>query len=331
MNQLYQLIIKKLGKNRILVNEEMSKYTSFKIGGPADLFYQANTVKELIEAYRTAIQYNVNFFILGGGTNLLVSDRGFRGLIIKNSTDKITLAGMQGGKINQGDVKNIVHTAYIKAESGVTVNRLVRYTLDQGLSGMEYFLGQPGSVGGSVYINSHNLKRDMFFGENIVEAVLLDKSGVEKTVSSGYFQFGYDESIIQKTKEVILSVIFKLKTENKDAVWARAQEALNYRKITQPYGRFTAGCTFRNISKIDALRLSTPNHTCSAGFLIDSVALKGKKIGGAVFSNEHANFIINDEQAKASDVIKLINLAKLKVKAKYHLELKEEIEFIGEF
>lgn len=314
------------------INEPLAKYTSFRIGGAADLFYKAGTIQELVIAILEADRLTIPVFVIGSGTNLLAADKGFRGIVVKNETSRISLVGIRGNNLTAGKSAKIhVHTVFIKAESGVTINRLVRFTLDQGLSGLEVFLGQPGTVGGAVYINSHNLKMGKFFSDIVVEAKILDKEGQVSTVPASYFRFNYDQSLIQKTKETILSVTLKLVSFNKELIWKKAQEALEYRKLTQPMGQYSAGCTFRNINKSDAVRLATPNHTCSAGFLIESAGLKGVKMGGAQFSLEHANFIININNAKAADVLKLINLAKKKVKEKYHVEMKEEIILIGDF
>lgn len=319
----YNKLIEILGKIRLLFEEPLSKYSSFRIGGSADIFVKAGTINELIKAVITARNLDIPFFILGGGTNLLIGDRGFRGLVIRNETNGIRLVGAKGSKS--------VYTVYLEADSGVGVNRLVRTTLDQGLAGLEAFLGQPGSIGGAVYINAHNMKLGKFFCDNLFAAKLLDREDNIKKVPKSYFKFGYDQSIIQQSKEIILSVIFKLEKKNRESLWQSAQQTLDYRATTQPRGIFSSGCTFRNIDKSDAVRIAAPNYTCSAGFLLESVGLKGVKRGGAMFSPKHANFIIHKGDAKAFDVLELINLAKRKVKERFNITLKEEIVLIGEF
>lgn len=336
---VYKKLVSALGENRVIPNEPLSRYSSFKLGGPADLMYKAKTADELVEAVRLAIDHEVPLFILGGGTNLLIADSGFAGLVVKNETAGLRLLGIKGGTTNQNQVRlgqnrklqTKIHTVYLEADSGVGVNRLVRYTLDQGISGLEPFLGQPGSIGGALWINAHNMKMGRFFGNSVSAVILIDNNGKLKKVPQKYFGFSYDQSELQKTGETVVSAVFELTMGDRDSLWKTAQMVMEYRKDTQPHGVYSSGCTFRNISKSDALRLATPNYTQSVGFLLDSLGLKGKRIGGAMFSPNHANFIIHTGSAKASDVLELINLAKNKVWEKYAVKLKEEIVLVGEF
>lgn len=331
MNKNYEKLIAALGENKVSRDSPMALYTSFKIGGPADLFYRAKTIQELVTAIKAANKLSIPYFILGGGTNILVSDKGIRGLVIKNDTNKITLAGIRGNKdASQTKTRIRFHTAFIKAESGVMVNRLVRFTLDEGFGGLEPFLGQPGTVGGAVFINAHNMKMGKYFTDVLVEAKILNKRRQIVDVPVDYFKFGYDQSLIQKTGEIILSVMLKLTVNQKDVIWEKAQEALNYRTTSQPMGKFSAGCIFKNIPLSDAMRLGTPNHTRSAGFLIECVSLKGMKVGQAQISSQHANFIVNLGKASESQVSELIDLVEKKVKNKFGVSLEKEIVFVGE-
>lgn len=324
MDKKTQQLVELLGKQRVALHEPLWKYASFHVGGPADLFFRAKEQKDLREGVNAGRRLNVPFFILGGGTNTLIGDKGFRGLIIKNETSRIQLAGLRGGKK--------LHTAYLEVDSGVGVNRLVRFTLDQGLSGLEVFLGQPGSVGGALYINAHNMRMGKFIGDCVYGAKILTRDGNILEVPHAYFRFGYDQSHIQKSKDIVLSVLFKLDAGgDKEALWKTAQDVLNYRRQTQPQGVFSAGCTFRNISKSDAVRIATPHYTQSAGFILDGLGLKGVTIGNAHFSSHHANFITHTGGAKAADMLKLIDLAKQKAKEKYDVILEEEIVKAGEF
>ncbi|MBM3283031.1 UDP-N-acetylmuramate dehydrogenase [Candidatus Gottesmanbacteria bacterium] len=333
MNASYNKLSKLLGETRVLKNIPLSKYSSYRIGGPADLFFQAKTEKELIHAVNLARQLNIPYFIIGGGTNLLISDNGIRGLVIKNESNAIKLVGIRG--IRKGDkTKNFStygDTVYLEVESGVLINRLVRFTLEQGMAGLEIFLGQPGSIGGAVYMNAHNIKTGSYFGDLIIEAKLLDHSGLIKKVPRSYFHFAYDQSIIQQTKEIVLTVVFQLKVGNKDSLWQKATQILEYRKKTQPTGVYSSGCVFKNIQKSEAVRLATPNYTCSAGYLLESAGLKGVGCKGAYFSKDHGNFIINKGDAGAQDVVKLIRMAKVRVKKKYNIDLVEEIILAGDF
>ncbi|MDP3997994.1 MAG: UDP-N-acetylmuramate dehydrogenase [bacterium] len=318
------LELKEVLGERVKESEPMALHTTFKIGGPARFYFEAKEVKEIVEAVTLCQKLSLPYFILGGGSNILTSDAGFPGLVIKNKAEKIKIAGYQG-KIQKLERK--VDKLFIEAESGVLMNTLVRYSLEEGLSGLEYFLGLPGTVGGAVYINAHF--KNNFVGDCLEKAKILGKDGKIREVDNYYFHFAYDQSILQKTGEVLLSVILKLTGGDKDALWQAAQVALELRRKNHHYDMPSAGCIFRNISKVDALRLGTPDLTQSAGFLIEASGLKGKAIGGAQFSSVHANFIVNCGSAKAADVIELINLAKAKVKEKFGVNLKEEVVCLG--
>lgn len=332
MKQIQQKLIDILGQARVLILEPMAKYVSFRIGGPADLFFRAKTQEDLILAIKSAHGLGLPNFVIGGGTNLLVGDKGYRGLVIKNDSSNIRLLGIKGKKtIKVGGLGESIQKVYLEVDSGVSINRLVRFTLDQGFGGLEFFLGQPGTVGGAVYINAHNMKKNQYFAERIKEAKILGKDGTVKTLPVNYFCFGYDQSILQKTHEIVLSVVIELVRGDKLKLWRDGQSALDYRQSTQPSGVFSSGCTFRNIPKSEAVRLATPAFTTSAGFLLDLVGLKGTKKGKASFSSNHANFIVHQGGARAADVLELIKLGKQKVKDRYNIDLEEEVVLMGEF
>ncbi|MFZ5845122.1 MAG: UDP-N-acetylmuramate dehydrogenase [Patescibacteria group bacterium] len=315
-----------LGDN-LKENEPLAHYTTFKIGGPADLFYEAKTKEELIRVVTAARKMKIPLFVLGGGSNVLIGDRGFRGLAVKNSTSQIIIRAIRG-RLQQGKTRGLV---YVEADSGVVFNKLVRFTIEEGLGGLEMHLGLPGTVGGAIYMNSKWTQPPAYVGDVVSQATLIDNDGKLKTVPATYFGFGYDTSRIQDTGEIVVSVIFALKPMPKTKLWETAEASIAYRRQTQPQGIFSPGCTFRNLTPGEALRVSTPNLTTSAGFLLDRSGLKGVSAGGAQISPVHANFIINKGGATAADVLKLIELARERVKQKYKVELKEEIVKIGDF
>lgn len=317
-------LIKTLGEGRVKINEPMSIHTTFKIGGPAKYYFEAQTTEEIIKAVSFCRRKELPYFIFGGGSNLLVSDQGFNGLVIRNKTANIKILGYQG-KIQKA--KRQIKNLFIEAESGVLMNTLVRHTLEEGLSGLELFLGLPGTVGGAIFINAHF--KDSFVGERLEGGKILTQKGEVKEVDKPYFHFSYDQSILQKTNEVLLSALFKLEGGEREILWKKAQVALEWRQKNHHYDLPSAGCIFRNIEKSQALRLGTPNSTQSAGFLIEAAGLKGKIVGGAQISQQHANFIVNAGGAEACDVLELINLAQKKVKAKFGITLREEIIYLG--
>lgn len=305
----------------------MSTYTTFKIGGPAEYFVTVRSSDELQECLEMAHLHKIPAFVLGGGSNILVSDKGIKGLVIKNMSSTISLRGMKGlvkGQISQGEV-------FVEVDSGVMINQLVRFTIEEGLAGLEMHLGLPGTVGGAIYMNSKWTKPEGYVGDVVTQAKIFTKKGSVDTVEKSYFKFGYDQSILQDTKETVLTVTFGLTKESKDVLWERANESIGYRRESQPQGKFSPGCTFRNLSKAEAISVPTPGHTTSAGFLIDKAGLKGKRIGDAQISDVHGNFITNLGKATARDVIQLIELARHEVKSKFGVTLEEEVVRVGEF
>lgn len=329
MDKKLKELEKLLGPNRIRVNEPMSAHTTFKIGGPAQFYIDISSTDELVEAVNCARKLGLPVFIFGGGSNIIVSDKGFKGLVIKNNCRRFELMKLSGKikKIN-GKRKVNLEKAMVFAQSGVVMNQLVRFTIEEGLGGLEYQLGLPGTVGGALYMNSNFPKKGAYVGDCVLKALLLTKEGDIKEVDSGYFKFAYDKSILQETGEIVLSVIFKLTPADKKTLWERGMEALNYRTETQPKGA-SAGCTFRNISIVDAIRVPTPQRITSAGFLIDKAGLKGKRIGDAMISDLHANFILNMGSAKAGNVVDLVDLMKQEVYKKFGVKLALEVKTVG--
>ncbi|MBI3577731.1 UDP-N-acetylmuramate dehydrogenase [Candidatus Gottesmanbacteria bacterium] len=319
--------LKKILGERVKENETLARYTTFKIGGPADLLYEAKTVDELVAAVTAARKLSIPIFLLGGGSNILIGDKGIRGLVIKNSTNTILMRGAKGS-YKSGQTTGKV---YVEADSGVLINKLVRDTIDEGLGGLEMHLGLPGTVGGAMFMNSKWTKPETYVGDVVYQATILTSSGEIKTVPKEYFHFGYDESAIQHSGDIVLGVVFVLNQKPKEQLWEEANGVVAYRKETQPQGVFSPGCTFRNISKADAIAAATPEHTTSAGYLVDHAGLKGTSVGEAYISQDHANFIVNRGHATAADVVTLIELARSRVKEQFGVELVEEIVRIGEF
>ena len=312
---------------RVKKNEPMAHHTTFKIGGPADLFCDAKTTEELVRFILSARKLDVPAFILGGGSNILVGDGGIRGLVVKNSTEKIVIAGVKGA------YKSGVQagTVFVQADSGVEMNKLVRFTIEEGLAGLEAQLGLPGTVGGAMYMNSKWTHPVGYVGDCVYQATIITVKNEVKVVSQSYFNFGYDQSSLQTNGDIVLSVVFRLKQGNKKELWNVANQSMVYRHETQPQGIKSPGCTFRNVSTADALRVPTPNQTTSAGYLVDHAGLKGLSHGDAQISPVHANFIINRAKANASDVVYLIEQARKKVKEQFGVTLTEEIVRVGEF
>jgi len=326
MNTEYEELKKQFG-DRIKEHEPLALHTTYRVGGPADLFFTATTAEELVESIITVRKFNIPLFILGGGSNILVGDNGFRGLVIKNNSSLIRIKGMKG-KVQGINKESLV---YVEADSGVPMNKFVRFTIEEGLAGLEMHLGLPGTVGGAIYMNSKWTRPAGSVGDAVYQATILNLDTTLETVKKTYFQFSYGTSRLQKTDEILISVLFELKKADKDELWNRANESIAYRRETQPQGVYTAGCIYKNITPAEALSFGTPDHQTSAGYLLDKAGCKGKKVGGAEVSTLHANFVITHPGATASDVVELIDTMKKSVKKKFGVRLKEEILRIGEF
>jgi len=306
-------------------NVILAPYTTFKIGGPAEFFIEAQDKEAIIKAVQACVRYKIPYYILGGGSNILIKDQGVEGLVIRNLARKISVKGLKGvyrHGFRQGKT-------FIEAESGTSMNQLVRYTIESGLGGLEMHLGLPGTVGGAIFMNSKWMKSESYVGDRLIQGEIMDTEGKVRIEPASYFNFGYDTSILQKTGEILLSAVFELTPKEQDLLWISAQESLLYRKKSQPVGVKTAGCIFRNFSKAEALTNKIQNNITSAGFLIDKAGLKGKSSNEAVISDIHANFILNRGQASASDVLELIALVKNEVYKKFGITLKEEILIFG--
>ncbi|MCL5438451.1 MAG: UDP-N-acetylmuramate dehydrogenase [Patescibacteria group bacterium] len=325
MDKNFIEIEKIFGKNRIRKDEPMNKHTTFRIGGPAQYYIEVEKTDDFVKAVNTSGSLKIPYLILGGGSNILVSDSGVRGLVIKNNCRAFSVMRMSGRIKNN---KIDVDSAFLFSESGVIMNQLVRFSIEEGLGGLEYMLGLPGTAGGAVFMNSNFPKKESYVGDSLYSAKILTKTGEVKEVDRSYFKFGYDKSALQKTEEIVLSVIFKLVPGEKKVLWEKATEALEYRTKTQPKG-FSAGCVFRNISIVDAIKIPTPDRITSAGYLIDKAGLKGKRVGNAIVSDIHANYILNTGNARASDVLNLIAFIKQEVFKKFGVELSLEIRKIG--
>ncbi len=283
-------------------NIPLKNYTTFKIGGPAKYFFKARKKEDLIKAIKAAKEFNLPFFILGVGSNLLISDKGFKGLVIKNEARNFEIKKER-----------------IIAESGAILDKVVARAVKVGLAGLEKGSGIPGTLGGAVYGNAGCPKGDWEIGKLIKEVELLMPNGKIKRKGKNWFSFQYRNSRLKKAKDkkpIILEIVLKLKKGKPQDLKKRRQEILKIKSEKLPPG-FSAGSIFKNPSKKPA------------GFLIDKCGLKEKKIGKAQISPKHANFIVNLKGAKATDVLKLINLAKKKVKNKFGISLKEEIQFLG--
>ncbi len=281
----------KFKKNVLLKN-----YTTFKIGGPAEYFFVAKTEKDLINAVSKAKRQKLSFFVLGRGSNLLIPDKGLKGLVIK--------IDIQTFKKKDNEI--IVGAGFNLAE-------LVNKTADLELSGLEWSVGIPGTIGGAIYGNAGSFEMSM---KNIIKEVnIFDvKKGQIINLKNKDCKFSYRGSIFKKKNNlIIVSTVLKLKKKLKNKIKNKIKDYIIYKKTVQPLNYPSAGSIFKNPKGF------------IAGKLIEECGLKGKLIGGAKISDKHANFIVNFKNAKEKDVKKLISLVKKTVKSKFKINLEEEI------
>jgi UDP-N-acetylmuramate dehydrogenase len=302
----------RLDPDRIEHDVPLAPYTTFKIGGPADLLYRARTNDELASALLAARELEIPFFLLGMGANILVGDRGYRGLVIRNEVGQI----------------EFLDDTRVRAGSGVLMyHDLIQATVSRGLGGLHHYVGIPSTVGGAIWQNLHFLsppperERTMFIEEVVESATILTEEGEVREVGHGYFQFGYDYSILHDRRDVVLDVTFRLDPTPREVLRDVIRENLQWRDDRHPdlWLYPSAGSIFQKIKDV------------GAGRLIDQCGLKGHVLGNAQIFQKHANIIVNLGGATAADVRALIALAQETVKRELGHELKTEIGLIGEF
>ncbi len=289
----------------LLCNEPMKNHTSMKIGGPADLFAMPETKKELIALVQASSKEGISLTISGGGTNLLVRDKGIRGLVV--CTTKFKQA-IKTTKVNS-------ETSLVKVSCGTKLSTLCNYTIDNNLMGFEFAAGIPGTTGGAVMMNAGTPEGSI---SDIISSIsIADNYGKVQTIDHDDLNFSYRK--LNNISGVIIDASFLLKAAKSTQYRKKYEKILNKKRDSQPLALKSAGCIFKN-----------PDKGEPAGKLIDMAGLKGKKIGGAMISEQHANFIINIKDAKCEDIIKLKELIEKKVAALFSVKLQTEIIITGD-
>ena len=301
MNKEYQKIKNKLDffKIKYLENEIMKRHTTFGIGGPADLFILPNKNSEVKQIIDIIKNKNIQYYFLGSGSNILIDDKGLRGIIIS---------------LKKASKKIIFENNQVSVDCGVMLGTLVKELSKHNVTGFESLGGVPGTVGGALIMNA-----GAFGGEisnHLISVTSINMDGKIKKYNNIDITFSYRKSTFPND-ELLIDAIFRCNKGNKDSIRNKRLAASSLRKKNQPLRYRSAGSIFKN-----------PKDT-AAGYLIDKTGLKGKKIGGAQISEKHANFIINKENASSRDVIKLINIIEKKVKSKFGIKLELEIKILG--
>jgi len=276
----------------------LAPYTHFKIGGPARYLYRLQQIEDASALLQAAAKDHLPVLVLGGGSNILISDQGFQGLVILNQTQHIQINGTT-----------------VISDSGVKLSKLITETVHAGLTGLEYMVGIPGTVGGAVRGNAGIPGWEM--KDFVIEGNIIDLKGNMQKIQKEDFQFGYRDSILKKNGCMLLSVTLCLQNGDKEECQKRMRDIQQTRLVKQPQGK-SCGSFFKNPSKEQP-----------AGLLIDQAGLKGYQIGGAKVSEIHANFLMNTGTATFDDFMQLASYIKKTVFERFHIMLEEEVQIIA--
>lgn len=304
--------------------EPLAKHINFRIGGPAAFFVEAKSSEDIIDAVRIATEAGVPYFAMGGGSNTLVSDKGYDGLVIKMANRTVTIDGTR-----------------VTAEAGAISAAVARATADKGLRGFEWAISLPGTIGGAVRGNA-----GCFGGEtrDNVESVRVLHNGAVETLPADALHFGYRHSVFKddaRRNDIVLDVTLLLREGDRAEAMAQLDKNLAGRKASQPLGSSSAGCMFKNfeyqddadIAKLQARADVPPDMLArkriAAGWIIDQLGLKGTRVGDAEVSETHGNFLVNKGNATADQIVQLIAIIKTRVRNEVGIHLREEVQYLG--
>lgn len=291
-----------LGSDNVKLQEPMSKHTTFRIGGPADFYLCPHSTKEVQQTVQICKEENLPYFILGNGSNLLVSDKGYRGAIIQLWK-------------NFSDIS--VKDCCITAKAGALLSKVAAEALEEGLTGMEFASGIPGTIGGAVFMNAGAYGGEM--KDIIKEVKVLDDQGEIRVLSNEEMKLGYRTSIVKEKGYTVLSAVLQLKKGEVSVIRETMEDLKNRRTSKQPLDMSSAGSTFKR-----------PEGYFAGKLIMDS-GLRGFSVGGAQVSEKHCGFVVNKGGATAEDVTALIREVQRRVKEKFGVELETEVRFLGEF
>lgn len=299
---MYEFIKNIIPKERIFFDEPMSAHTTFRIGGAAECMVLIEQEEELLKLVPYLNQIEENYFILGNGSNLLVGDKGYRGVIIK---------------LGEGMNRISVDGNRIHAQAGALLSKTAAAARDAELSGMEFAAGIPGSIGGGVVMNAGAYDGEM---KQITESVkVMDKEGKIMVLDNDTMEFGYRTSIIKNRPFIVLEVTLRMQPGNKDEIQSKMKELMEKRQSRQPLNYPSAGNTFKRPEGY------------FAGKLIMDAGLRGYRIGDAQVSDKHCGFVVNIGNASAADVKEVIEEVQERVKDRFHVRLEPEVIFLGDF
>ena len=309
--------LRKVLGDDLLTQEPLRLHTTFRIGGPADYFFAARTPDSLVQALRAAHAIGLPVFLLGGGSNLLVSDQGFRGLVVHNACEAIEFDGT---------------AAHV--ECGADFLEFIYQCRDHGLAGLEFAAGIPGSVGGAIAGNAGCYGKDI--GSLTIECthVTFDGARVE-TCPAAWYQFAYRDSRLKREPRALLSCLLQLAPGERAESQKIIDEKLEVRRVKHPQWRIepTAGSYFKNLPpdwQMPGAKHSPGTHRVAAGQLLDECGCRGLRVGDAMVFEKHANIIVNTGHATAREVLELAAIMKARVRERFGVTLEEEVMFLGE-
>jgi UDP-N-acetylmuramate dehydrogenase len=301
----------------LLTQEPLKHHTTFRIGGPADFYFAAQTPDQLVAALRIAAEIGLPTFLLGGGSNLLVSDSGFRGLVVRNAIDAIEFDGT---------------AAHVGC--GADFLDLIYRCRDRELSGLEFAAGIPGSVGGALYGNAGCYGQDI--GSFTIECTHVTPDGrTVETRPAAWYQFAYRDSRLKHEPRALLTCLLQFRKGQREAIQKVIDEKLEIRRVKHPQWRIepTAGSYFKNLPpdwRMPGAKLSPGTPRVAAGQLLDECGVRGMRVGDAMVFAKHANIIVNAGHATAAEVLELAATMKRLVRERFAVELEEEVMFLGE-
>lgn len=299
---MIEKLVEILGEENVLPLEKLNKHTTFRVGGPSKALLLVNTIEELKTVYGMLKKAGEEFFVIGNGSNLLVSDEGYEGYVIKLSGEFVDIC-VEGTKLTAG--------------SGAILSKVAVAARENSLTGLEFAHGIPGTVGGAMVMNAGAYDGEMSF---VVESVeMLREDGTLKTYSLEEMEFGYRNSVMKRERLIALKTVFSLKTGNAEEIQAKMNDFNERRRSKQPLEFPSAGSTFKR------------PEGAFAGKLIQDSGLAGARVGGACVSTKHCGFVINDQSATASDIDSLMKLIIKKVKEDSGFVLEPEVIRIGRF
>ncbi len=303
----WQEELSKIVTGKIRLREKLSGHTTWRIGGETDALVEPTDLVDLAKIIKFARKSKLPVFILGAGSNCLISDKGVKGIVIKLTQPFFNHIELKGNLACVG--------------SGVALSRLINLTQDKGLSGCEFLAGIPGTLGGALAMNAG--VRDICLADLVREVRVLDFTAREKFLKEKDIKFAYRNSGLSKF--IIISAKLKLSPKGKKAIFSNIKRFAAYKKNIQDLKSKSAGCVFKNPSQ------NFQNNNLTAGKMIDACGMKGARVGGAVVSDIHANFILNRGDASAADILKLMRLVKERVRQRFKVSLQPEIKLIGKF